>query len=77
MINNKTLLMSLAMGVVLVCGCVSCSINNSNKNKSVDDELGDTVPASEFEIVEDTAKAPADTIAAKKDDNVSKVKSED
>lgn len=77
--NNYTSLMSLAMGVVLVCGCVSCSVNNSNKGTSLDDELGDTVPASEFELVEDTANAPAagDTIVAKKDGNVGKVKNEE
>jgi hypothetical protein len=56
----------LLFAFALVCGCVSCSSNDSGKTANVD-ELGDTVPASEFAIIEDTAHAPVtgDTIAAK------------
>lgn len=56
----------LLFAIALVCGCVSCSFNNSSKVTNTD-ELGDTVPASEFAIIEDTAHAPVtgDTIAAK------------
>ena len=48
-----------------VCCCVSCNSNNADKNVNLD-ELGDTVPASEFAIVEDTVQAStsSDTIVA-------------
>lgn len=55
----------LFLPLAFVCFCVSCNSNNTDKNVNLD-ELGDTVPASEFAIVEDTAQASAsrDTIVA-------------
>ena len=55
----------LSLASAFVFCCMSCNSNNADKNVNLD-ELGDTVPASEFAIVEDTAQASAsgDTIVA-------------
>ena len=44
--------------------CLSSCISRNSDNTPNDEELGDTVPASEFSVVEDTASVTAnDTIA--------------
>ena len=45
--------------------CLSSCISRNSENTSNDEELGDTVPASEFSVVEDTASAANDTIVKK------------
>ena len=46
--------------------CLSSCISRNSENASNDEELGDTVPASEFSVVEDTASAAANDTIVKK-----------
>ena len=46
--------------------CLSSCISRNSENASSDEELGDTVPASEFSVVEDTASATANDTIVKK-----------
>ena len=46
--------------------CLSSCISRNSENASNDEELGDTVPASEFSVVEDTASATANDTIVKK-----------
>ena len=52
---------------IIIAVCLSSCISRNSENASNDEELGDTVPASEFSVVEDTTSATAnDTIAPKR-----------
>ena len=52
---------------IIIAVCLSSCISRNSENASNDEELGDTVPASEFSVVEDTASVTAnDTIAPKR-----------
>ena len=46
--------------------CLSSCISRNSENTSNDEELGDTVPASEFSVVEDTASAAVNDTIVKK-----------
>ena len=46
--------------------CLSSCISRNSENTSNDEELGDTVPASEFSVVEDTASATVNDTIVKK-----------
>ena len=46
--------------------CLSSCISRNSENASNDEELGDTVPASEFSVVEDTASTTANDTIVKK-----------
>ena len=46
--------------------CLSSCISRNSENASSDEELGDTVPASEFSVVEDTASTTANDTIVKK-----------
>ena len=49
---------------IIIAVCLSSCISRNSDNTPNDEELGDTVPASEFSVVEDTASVTAnDTIA--------------
>ena len=51
---------------IIIAVCLSSCISRNSDNTPNDEELGDTVPASEFSVVEDTASVTAnDTIARK------------
>ena len=55
--------------IFLCCAIVVClnsCISRNSDNTSNDEELGDTVPASEFSVVEDTASAAANDTIVKK-----------
>ena len=46
--------------------CLSSCISGNSENTPTDEELGDTVPASEFSVVEDTASATVNDTIVKK-----------
>ena len=46
--------------------CLSSCISRNSDNTPNDEELGDTVPASEFSVVEDTASAAVNDTIVKK-----------
>ncbi len=46
--------------------CLSSCISRNSENISNDEELGDTVPASEFSVVEDTVSAAVNDTIVKK-----------
>ena len=46
--------------------CLSSCISRNSDNTPNDEELGDTVPASEFSVVEDTASATVNDTIVKK-----------
>ena len=51
---------------IAIVVCLSSCISRNSENASNDEELGDTVPASEFSVVEDTASATANDTIVKK-----------
>ncbi|MBO4483744.1 MAG: hypothetical protein J5735_08000 [Prevotella sp.] len=51
---------------ISIAVCLSSCISRNSENASNDEELGDTVPASEFSVVEDTASATANDTIVKK-----------
>lgn len=51
---------------IIIAVCLSSCISRNSENASNDEELGDTVPASEFSVVEDTASVTANDTIAKK-----------
>ena len=51
---------------ITIAVCLSSCISRNSENSSSDEELGDTVPASEFSVVEDTASATANDTIVKK-----------
>ena len=51
---------------IAIAVCLSSCISRNSENVSNDEELGDTVPASEFSVVEDTASATANDTIVKK-----------
>ncbi len=46
--------------------CLSSCISRNSENTSNEEELGDTVPASEFSVVEDTVSAAVNDTIVKK-----------
>ena len=51
---------------IIIAVCLSSCISRNSENASNDEELGDTVPASEFSVVEDTASAAVNDTIVKK-----------
>ncbi len=51
---------------IIIAVCLSSCISRNSDNTPNDEELGDTVPASEFSVVEDTASVTANDTIAKK-----------
>lgn len=51
---------------IIIAVCLSSCISRNSDNTPNDEELGDTVPASEFSVVEDTASVIANDTIAKK-----------
>ena len=51
---------------IAIAVCLSSCISRNSENASNDEELGDTVPASEFSVVEDTASTTANDTIVKK-----------
>ena len=51
---------------IIIAVCLSSCISRNSDNTPNDEELGDTVPASEFSVVEDTASATVNDTIAKK-----------
>ena len=51
---------------IVVVVCLSSCISRNSENTPNDEELGDTVPASEFSVVEDTASTTANDTIVKK-----------
>lgn len=51
---------------IIIAVCLSSCISRNSDSTPNDEELGDTVPASEFSVVEDTASVTANDTIAKK-----------
>ena len=51
---------------IIIAVCLSSCISRNSDNTPNDEELGDTVPASEFSVVEDTTSVTANDTIAKK-----------
>ena len=51
---------------IIIAACLSSCISRNSDSTPNDEELGDTVPASEFSVVEDTASATVNDTIVKK-----------
>ena len=65
MMNRNIFPWAVSLNIIIAV-CLSSCISRNSENASNDEELGDTVPASEFSVVEDTASATVNDTIAKK-----------
>ena len=65
MMNRNIFLWAIILNIIIAV-CLSSCISRNSENASNDEELGDTVPASEFSVVEDTASATVNDTIVKK-----------
>lgn len=65
MMNRNIFPWAVSLNIIIAV-CLSSCISRNSDNTPNDEELGDTVPASEFSVVEDTASATANDTIAKK-----------
>ena len=63
--NRNIFLWAIILNIIIAV-CLSSCISRNSENASNDEELGDTVPASEFSVVEDTASATVNDTIVKK-----------
>ena len=64
--KNRNIFFWAASLYIASAVCLSSCISRNSENTSNDEELGDTVPASEFSVVEDTASAAVNDTIVKK-----------
>ena len=64
--KNRIIFSSVVFFCIAISGCLISCVSRNSYNVSNADELGDTVPASEFQVVEDTVSATVanDSVAA-------------
>lgn len=65
MMNRNIFPWAVSLNIIIAV-CLSSCISRNSDNTPNDEELGDTVPASEFSVVEDTASVIANDTIAKK-----------
>ena len=65
MMNRNIFHWAVSLNIIIAV-CLSSCISRNSDNTPNDEELGDTVPASEFSVVEDTASVTANDTIAKK-----------
>jgi len=65
MMNRNIFPWAVFLNIIIVV-CLSSCISRNSDNTPNDEELGDTVPASEFSVVEDTASATVNDTIVKK-----------
>lgn len=65
MMNRNIFPWAVSLNIIIAV-CLSSCISRNSDNTPNDEELGDTVPASEFSVVEDTASVTANDTIAKK-----------
>ena len=65
MMNRNIFPWAVSLNIIIAV-CLSSCISRNSDNTPNDEELGDTVPASEFSVVEDTASATVNDTILKK-----------
>lgn len=65
MMNRNIFPWAVSLNIIITV-CLSSCISRNSDNTPNDEELGDTVPASEFSVVEDTASATVNDTIVKK-----------